>query len=337
MKILITGGTGYLGNKLVAELSASGNEINAICHNPSKNKFLQFPGVNIFEGDIRDPASMKKAMQGCTHVYHVAGYARVWAKNPANYYTINVGGTKNILDAAIECGVEKVVYTSTAGVLGPSRERPVNECDKRIGKILNEYEDSKTQAENLCIEYVQKKGLNVTIVNPPRIYGPGLSSESNGLTNLIKRYLQGKWRIIPGDGKGIGSYVYIDDIIRGHILAMEKGRAGDRYILSGVNATYDEFFETLVKVSGIKKNLIKLPLPVMLFAGQLMLLSTKITGKPPLLTPKWIKKYSYNWALDCDKAINELGYSYISLEEGLSKTIQWMGENMHLQKTNFMK
>ncbi|MEO8117655.1 MAG: SDR family oxidoreductase [Bacteroidota bacterium] len=331
MKIFVTGGTGYLGNKLVAELSASGNEVNAICHNPSKNKFLQYPGVNIFEGDTRDPASMKKAMQGCTQVYHLAGYARVWSKDPANYYTINVGGTKNILDTAIECGIDKVVYTSTAGVLGPSRENPVKETDKRIGKILNEYEDSKTQAENLCIEYAQKKGLNVTIVNPPRVYGPGLSSESNGLSNMIKQYLENNWRIIPGDGEGIGSYVYIDDIIRGHILAMEKGRPGERYILSGENATYNEFFKTLAKVSGIKKNLIKLPLPIMLFAGQLMLFKTKLTGKPPLLTPKWIKKYTDNWALDCEKAKNELGYSYISLEEGFKKTLEWIKENKELQ------
>ncbi len=337
MKIFITGGTGYLGNKLVARLSASGNEINAICHNPSKKKFLQFPGVNIFDGDISDLASMKKAMQGCTQVYHLAGYARVWAKDPTNYYTINVGGTKNILDAAIECGVKKVLYTSTAGVLGPSGENPVKEGDKRLGKILNEYEDSKTQAEDLCLEYAQKMGLNVMIVNPPRIYGPGLSSESNGLTNLVKKYLEGKWRIIPGDGQGIGSYVYIDDIIRGHILAMEKGKSGERYILSGVNATYDEFFEILAKVSGIKRNLIKLPLPIMLIAGQLMLLITKITGKPPLLTPKWIKKYSYNWALDCDKAKKELCYSYISLEEGLSKTIEWLNEKKDLQKRNFVR
>ncbi len=331
MKIFVTGGTGYLGNKLVAELSASGKEVNAICHNPSKNKFLQFPGVKIFEGDTRDPASMKKAMQGCTHVYHLAGYARVWSKDPENYYAINVGGTKNILDAAIECGVEKVVYTSTAGVLGPSREKPVNESDKRIGKILNEYEDSKTQAENLCIEYAQKKGLNVTIVNPPRVYGPGLRSESNGLSNMIKQYLESNWRIIPGDGEGIGSYVYIDDIIRGHILAMEKGRPGERYILSGENATYNEFFKTLAKVSGTKKNLIKLPLPIMLFAGQFMLFKTKLTGKPPLLTPKWIKKYTDNWALDCEKAKNELGYSYISLEEGFKKTLEWINENRDLQ------
>ena len=332
MKIFVTGGTGYLGNKLVAQLSASGNEINAICHNPSKKKFLQFPGVHVFDGDIRDPASMKKAMQGCTHVYHLAGYARVWAKDPAKYYTINVDGTKRILDMAIECGVEKIVYTSTAGVLGPSGKKPVRECERRIGKILNEYEDSKTQAEDLCLEYVQKKGLHITIVNPPRIYGPGLSSESNALTNMVELYLAGKWHIIPGDGKGIGSYVYIDDIIRGHILAMEKGRPGERYILSGENATYNEFFAALAKVSGVRKNLIKLPLPIMLFVGELMLLKTKITGKPPLLTPKWIKKYSYNWALNCDKAIHELGYSFIPLEVGLRKTIEWINENKHLQK-----
>ena len=331
MKIFITGGTGYLGNKLVNHLSESGYLINALCHSPSKKKFLQFPGVEIFDGDISEISSLRKAMAGCTHVYHVAGYARVWAKDPSTYYQINTVGTKNVLDAAVEMGIHKMVFTSTAGVLGPSKENPVKESDERIVGFFNDYEVTKWEAEELCIKYAKEKRLNVTIVNPPRIYGPGLDSESNALTTMIKKYVDGKWRILPSDGTGIGSYVYVDDIIRGHILAMEKGRSGERYILSGENASYIDFFSKLAKVSEKKFHLIKLPLPIMLLAGQFLLLKTKITGKPPKITPGWIKKYSYDWALNCEKAKIELGYSYLTLEEGLKKTIYWLKENKDLK------
>ncbi|MBS1730667.1 MAG: SDR family oxidoreductase [Bacteroidetes bacterium] len=337
MKIFVTGGTGYLGNQLVTRLSALGNEIHAVCHDPVKRDLLQLPGVSIYDGDIRDGAFLKRAMQECTQVYHLAAYAQLWAKDKSTYYTVNVEGTRHVLDAALEAGIEKMVYTSTAGVLGPSSGIPVRETDQRIGEILNEYEDSKTIAENLCMEYTNQKGLPVTIVNPPRIYGPGLINRNNWLTKLIQYYLEGKWKFIPGNGEGIGSYVYIDDIIQGHILAMEKGKPGERYILSGENVSYNHFFKTLEKISGIKRNLIKLPLPVMLLAGQMMLLKTRLTGKPPLLTPVWIKKYSLNWALDCEKAKHDLGYSYISLEEGLTKTMDWLKEKSNLPSANKMK
>lgn len=331
MKIFISGGTGFLGNKLVKYLSELGYTINALCHNATKKNLLEFPGVEIFYGDISNISSLRKAMAGCSHVYHVAGYARVWSKDPATYYKINTNGTKNILDIAVEMGIQKMVFTSTAGVLGHSGEKPVTENDERIGPFYNEYEDSKWQAEELCKKYAQEKQLNVSIVNPPRIYGPGLPSESNALTDMIKKYVEGKWRILPSDGKGIGSYVYIDDIIRGHVLAMEKGRAGERYILSGDNASYIDFFAKLANVSGKKFHMVKLPLPIMLLVGKFLMLKSKITGKPPLITPKWIIKYSYDWALDCEKAKNELGYSYLSLEDGLKKTIDWIKINKDLK------
>jgi farnesol dehydrogenase len=266
-------------------------------------------------------------MQGCDQVYHLAAYARVWAKDPSTFYKLNVEATKNILDAAKKFNVEKIVFTSTAGVLGPSKGVPVKEDDKRIGNILNEYEETKTKAEELCRRYVEEKGLNIVIVNPPRIYGMGVETESNALTKLVRLYLKGTWRFIPGDGKRIGSYVHVKDVVNGHILAMQKGRSGQRYILSGVNASYNEFFHTLAKVSGKKNKLYNIPVWAMLIAGNLMMLRTKLTGKPPLITAKWIKKYLYDWALSCEKAQGEIGYTYMPLEEGLRETVDGVKRN----------
>ena len=324
MKIFITGATGYIGNNLVKRLVNNGHIIHALNRSAGKINLLQHNNIKVFQGDITDVASIKEAMKGCDQVYHLAAYARVWAKDPSIYYKLNVQGTINILDVAKELGVKNIVFTSTAGVLGPSGNKPVTENDKRIGSTLNEYEETKTQCEEICRKYCNQFGLRIVIVNPPRVYGPGIESESNALTRMVNLYRKGQWRFLPGDGTKVGSYVYIDDVVNGHLLAMEKGSAGERYIISGENISYKQFFDTLGKVTGKKRKLIRLPIPVMLFVGAIMVGFTKLTGRAPLITPKWIRKYLYDWALSCEKAQKELGYSYRPVEEGLTQTINWL-------------
>ena len=327
MKIFITGATGYIGNKLAKRLAVEGHTIHALCRSKQKSSLLDHENIKLFEGDITNTASIIEAMRNCEQVYHLAAYARVWAKDQSTFYRLNVEGTKNVLDAARELGINNIVVTSTAGVLGPSKERPIKEDDERIGDTLNEYEETKTQAEVICREYCNKYSMQIVMVNPPRVYGPGVESESNAVTRLIKLYVRGKWRILPGDGKRTGSYVHVDDVVSGHILAMQKGRNGERYILSGVNASYIEFFDVLARVTGKKVNLFRLPVWMMTIAGYCMMVYTKITGRPPLLTPRWIKKYLYDWSLNCEKAQRELGYTYRSLEQGLQETVEWVKQN----------
>ncbi len=327
MNIFVTGATGYVGNNLADRLAGEGHVVHALCRSVNKKSLLNHPNIKIFEGDITDAASVEKAMQGCEQVYHLAAYARVWAKDASVFYKLNVEGTKHVLEAAKSLGIKNIVFTSTGGVLGPSNGRPVKEDDARFGNVFNEYEETKTQAEELCKEYCNKYNMRIVTVNPPRIYGPGIESESNAVTRLVKLYLKGKWKILPGDGKRMGSYVHVDDIVNGHVLAMEKGRSGERYILSGVNASYTEFFAVLRKVSGKKATLYPFPVWLMMIAGYSIMGYSKITGNPPLLTPKWIKKYLYDWSLSCEKAQRELGYTYRSLEEGLQQTVDWIKQN----------
>jgi len=324
MTIFITGATGYIGNSLAKRLANEGNTVHALCRDAGKQYLLQHPNIKIFDGDIRHMNSVEKAMAGCEQVYHLAAFARVWAKDASTYYKMNVDGTKVVLEAARKLGVQKIVFTSTAGVLGPSGARPVKETDTRIGDVLNEYEDSKTRAEALCRHYCATYGMHIVIVNPPRIYGPGIDTESNAVTKLAKLYMQGKWKIMPGTGTRTGSYVYIDDVVNGHILAMQKGRGGERYILSGVNASYRQFFDALSSATGKRLRLFNLPVWAMLLAGWGMMMRTILTGKPPLLTPKWIRKYLYNWSLNCEKAQQELGYTFMPLNKGLQKTVSWL-------------
>ncbi len=319
MKIFLTGATGYLGEYVLKLLLAEGNTVHALCRNPERLS-VKHPNLNPFKGDINNAASIEDAMEGCEQVYHLAAFAKPWAKDPKTYFRMNVDAVKSILDIALQKKVAKVVFTSTAGVFGPSKKLPVKELDVRTVPEFNEYEESKTIAEELCRKYVSEKNMNIVIVNPSRIYGPGVDNESNSITKILKMFDEGKWKTIPGDGSTIGNYVHVEDVANGHILAMKYGKAGERYSLGGENLSYLTFFETMREITGKKHALYKIPVPLMMFAGKLMLIREKITGTPPLLTPKWIRKYSYNWALDVSKAQNELGYTYRNFKEGIQQT-----------------
>ena len=144
MKIFISGATGYIGNNLAFRLAGEGHIIHALCRSANKRSLLIHENIIIFEGDITDPVSIENAMAGCEQVYHLAAFARVWAKDNEVFNLFNVQGTKNILDAALKLQVKKMVYTSTAGVLGPSGKIPVKEDDIRMGDVMNEYEETKT-------------------------------------------------------------------------------------------------------------------------------------------------------------------------------------------------
>jgi nucleoside-diphosphate-sugar epimerase len=326
MSILITGATGYLGTKLTQALADRGETVRLLARTDVKISAFERPEISVVKGDILDKESLHKAMSGVSRVYHMAAYARLWARDPMMYQHINVEGTRNVLDAALQAGVSKMVYTSTAGVVGPSGQQPMDEVLPRLTGFFNSYERTKWEAENLSMDYA-RKGLQVTIVNPSRVYGPGLDTGSNPITKIVELYLKNKWHVIPGSGNDIGSYCYVDDVIDGHILAMEKGRSGERYLFGGINATFNELIDSISKNSGVSKKLWHIPFPLLLFYSHIQLWYAGVSGKPPLITPEWVKKYDFNWALDSSKAMAELGYKVRSLDEGLQLTIEWVKQN----------
>lgn len=332
MAILITGSTGYIGSKLTDKLAVQGHTIHILCRAAPALPEFNKPNIKIFIGDITDPASLQPALNGVDQVYHLAAYARLWAKDPSTFHKLNIEGFENVLKAAKSAGVAKMVYTSTAGVIGPSKDKPMTENDPRIRDFFNLYESTKSESEKVALEY-SRNGLPVTILNPSRIYGPGFDTGSNPVTKIVEMYLKGNWKIIPGSGNDIGSYPYIDDVVDGHIAAMEKGGNGERYILGGVNATFNELMALIQKHSGIKRKLKHVPFFALNLVSRIMLLNANITGKPPLITPDWVAKYKYDWALDSSKAVNELGYHIRPLDEGIRLTVEWVKENRMQGKT----
>jgi len=249
MNVLVTGAAGFIGENLVFRLAESGAVVHAFCYTPEEARRLVHPKIKTFLGDVLDKERIGIAMAGCQQVYHLAAFAKVWVKDIRVIHDVNVTGTLNVLDKAKELGVDRVVVTSSAGVIGPSRKQQVTEDSEPWIGYSTEYERAKAIMEEKTGEYA-REGLNVVIVNPTRVYGPGLLSESNAVTRIVIKYMCGKWHFIPGDGKKIGNYAFIDDVVNGYVSAMEKGRSGERYILGGENRSYNELFESIRNISG---------------------------------------------------------------------------------------
>ena len=230
-------------------------------------------------------------------------------------------GTEKVLLAAKNARIEKIVHTSTCGVIGPTVRFPMTEDDPRITGFPIDYERTKHLAELLVQEYV-KQGMNIVIVNPSRVYGEGPVTDSNTVGKMITGYMRGKWRIIPGSGTQVANYVYIGDVIKGHIAAMEKGAAGERYILGGENISFNEFFYHVQKITLKSYSLYDVPQAVIKLYSRLEKIKATLTGLPPFFLPEFADRLGYDQKYDSAKAISQLGYTITSFEEGLRKTIK---------------
>ncbi|HCY76716.1 MAG TPA: hypothetical protein DHV28_12420 [Ignavibacteriales bacterium] len=322
MKIMVTGATGFIGNKLV-EILSDNNIVHALCRNSSDTSRLKHPNIKIFKGDILNKASVEEAMQGCKTVYHLAAYARNWAKNSDVFFEYNVNGLRNILDSALKSEVERVLFTSSSVVMGNSNGYPADETKLRSLLPLTTYEASKLKAESVIDEYL-KQGLEIVTVYPTRLFGPGILAESNSVTMMIDLYLKGKWRLILGNGEASGNYAFIDDVANGMINAMTLGKTGERYILGGDNLSYNQFFSMVADKAGIKHKMFHAPKNLALGFSKLEEARTKISNHYPLISPGWVKTFCLDWNFSSNKAINQIDYKITPFEKALEMTLSWL-------------
>ena len=329
--MFVTGATGFIGTALVAELVTRGNRVRALTRTASNREGLALEHVSLVEGDVLDPESLERGMAGCSAVIHLAGYARNWARDARVFFAHNVEGTRNVLAAARAAGAERVVVTSTVVTFGPTPPGIVGDETMPRGTtgFLTEYEESKTAAEREALRFATE-GLPVVIVNPTRVYGPGKLTEGNSVSLMVDLYDRGKLPVLLDGGRSIGNYVLVDDVVRGHILAMEKGRIGERYILGGENASLKGFFEVVDDVSGKKHRQVSLPRPVALAYAHLEQRRAQWFGAYPRITPGWVETFLRDWAYSCAKAERELGYTRTPLREGIRRTYEWL---VRLRKT----
>jgi len=326
-KIFVTGATGFIGNELLKALLEQGFSVNAL-YRIQKKSGLRNKNLQYFQGDILNLKVLYEGMKECAVVFHLAAHTRVWDKNPETYYNVNVKGTRNVLETALNLDIKKVMITSTAGVFGPSNHLSVTENKPLPDSYFTYYEKTKYLAEKVIDTYI-RKGLNIIRLYPTRVYGPGLISDSNSVTKLIFKYVQGKWHLLPGNGKRTGNYVFIEDIVKGHLSALERNIQNEKFILGGIDMNYKHFFDTISKISHRKNWLVPVPVPFMLLVASILKAFAEIFGRPPLITPGWVKKYMVDWNTSSAKAQEILGYKITPFETGIEKTIKWLEQETY--------
>ena len=328
-RALVTGSRGFLGAELSALLLQNEIEVNAMYRPRTKLRadLIENPALMPVKADILNKESLRNAMKYCDTVFHLAAFAKPWHKNKETFFEINVLGTKNVLDMALDLGIQRVILVSTAGTFGPQKDdKLVSESTHPDRALYTDYERTKFEALIIAEGYLNK-GLEIITVSPTRVFGPGEMSVSNAVTKIIHDYIFKGFRYVPGDGYSIGNYVYIEDVIKGVYQAAIKGRNGENYILGGFNLSYRELYDAIGEASGKVHRVIPVPLFIMLIASWLMEKVADITGKPPAITPPFVRKYSYNWGTDLTKARTELDYRITPFQEALDQTISWIREN----------
>jgi dihydroflavonol-4-reductase len=315
MRILVTGGTGLVGGSIVRALLQQENQVRVLARQKSKTEHLTAHGVEVAYGDILNIHSIKKALEGCDTLYHAAALYDLWSLDEQALMKTECEGTRNALDAALAGNIKKVIYTSTAVTIGEKRGEVGTETTKHRGYFLSKYERAKFEAEQIARSYLNK-GVPLIIVNPASVYGQGdLKPSGRAVIDLINGRM-------PGLFKGSNSFVYLDDVGVGHILAADKGTVGQRYILCGNTVTLSEWGRLICKLSGVRT---PPTLPTFL-AGMYALfgeLASRFTKHPPVLSWETFRTVSHGFQVNGSKAKKELGVEYTSLEEGLGKAILW--------------
>jgi dihydroflavonol-4-reductase len=324
MKVLVTGATGFIGGAVVRALVKSGLDVRVLARAGADLQNIQNLTLERAEGDLRNPASLRTSLIGCRQLYHVAAHYALWAKDPSIFYDINVTGTKNLLEAARDVGVERIVYCSTIGAIGlpPGGGLGTEETPVSLEQMAGHYKRSKYLAEQEVIK-LARAGLPVVIVNPSAPVGAG-DVKPTPTGQVIVDFMKGRMPAYIETGMNI---VDVDDVAAGHLLAMEKGRIGERYILGNKNLMLREVFEIMSRLTGIKAPTIKLPRLAILplaYANQWI---ANFTGQPPRIPLEGVKMAKYKMHYDCSKAIGELGIPLTPPEVALEKAVRWFRDH----------
>ncbi|WP_455370499.1 hopanoid-associated sugar epimerase [Petrachloros mirabilis] len=326
MKVLVTGATGFVGGAVARALVRAGVDVRVLVRTDADLQNLEGLSVERLTGDLRDPASLRKVLTGCRQVYHVAAHYALWAKDPSIFYEINVTGTRNLLEAARDVGIERTVYCSTIGAIGlpPDGGLGTEETPVSLDQMAGHYKRSKYLAEQEVLK-LANEGLPVVIVNPSAPVGAG-DVKPTPTGQVIVDFMKGRMPAYIETGMNI---VDVDDVATGHLLAMQKGRQGERYILGCRNLMLHEVFEILSKLTGVKAPSIKLPRLAILPLAYVNQWISNLTGQPPRIPLEGVKMAKYKMHYDCSKAIRELGLPQTPPEIALEKAVRWFRDHQY--------
>ena len=317
---LVTGATGFIGWHVARKLLTRGHTVRALVRPTSRVRELD---VEVVSGDLRDSASLERAVRGCGLVFHVAADYRLWAKDPTELYCSNVEGTRNLLSAAREAGVERVVYTSTVGCIGVRKDRPGSEdVEVRLEQMTGAYKRSKFQAEQVAIEFA-RVGLPVVIVNPTAPMGDH-DFKPTPTGKIVVDYLKGNMPAFVDTGLNL---VDVEDTAEGHLLAAERGEPGERYILGCENLTLEEILGRLARISDGKVPRWRIPYPVAYAAGLASTGWANLTGQEPRAPLDAVKMSKLKMFVSSDKAKRELGFNPGPVDGALRRAVDWFRAN----------
>jgi dihydroflavonol-4-reductase len=317
---LVTGGTGFVGAHVVRELLAQGASVRVLARPGGVRRALEGCRVEITEGDLLDVDSVRRATAGARHVYHVAADYRLWAPDPRVLFRANVDGTRHVLAAAAAAGAERIVYTSTVGALGlPKDGGPGDESTPvSYGEMVGPYKASKFLAERVAQEHAAR-GAPVIIVNPSAPVGPW-DVKPTPTGQMIVDFLAG--RMIGSLDTGL-NLVSVRDVARGHILAAERGRPGERYILGHENLLLRDIFRRLAAITGRPAPRLRIPYTVAWLAAAAMEGAARIRGRPPRVALTAVRMARKRMFFTPAKAIAELGLPQSPVDEALGDAVDW--------------
>jgi dihydroflavonol-4-reductase len=334
MNCFVTGASGFIGANLVHELRARGHRVKALVRPKSDLRGLEGAEFERVEGDLLQADLLRGAMQGCGWCFHAAASYHLWLPDYRPMYAANVEGTRIVLDAAAAAGCQRIVYTSTVGCIGlpkpingqftPTDETsPVSES-----QMSNPYKRSKWEAEQVALQFA-KKGLPIVIVNPSAPVGPR-DVKPTPTGQVIVDFLN---RAMPAYLDTGLNYVHVRDVAIGHILAAEKGRAGERYILGNRdgNWTLKESFEILEKVTGLPAPRMRVPYAVAFAAACVDEAISRVTHKPPKAPLAGVRMAKYKMFFSPEKAIRELGLPQTPPRLALAEAVQWFRQNGYVK------
>lgn len=282
--MVVTGATGYLGGRLCAALADAGHAVGALVRRSSDVSGLP-RNVELAYGDVTDADSLAAAFDGCDVVFHVAAAVEPWLPDPSVFLKVNVGGLENVLKAAKKTPtVKKIIYTSSFFAIGPTDGCVADETQMHQGQgYCTEYEKSKVLADRIALQ-AASDGVPITIVYPGVIYGPGKLTTGNLVSRILIERFNGRLPGYIGDGYDRESFCHVDDVVIGHIAAMEKGRVGQRYLLTGENMSFVQIFNMAANITNTKAPLFHVPLWLIEAYGWISVFVSRITGKLPLIS-----------------------------------------------------
>ncbi len=327
MRALVTGGTGFIGANVVRALLERQYKVRVLARPGTDRRNLDGLGVEWAEGDVRDSASVRRAISGCSHVVHVAALYTFWPRCRRDVYEVNVDGTRNVLQASWEAGVERVVHTSSVAAIGLRGDGgPADETVRPSpNTLIGDYKRSKFLAQEVALDFA-RRGLPVVVVNPSFPVGPG-DRKPTPTGQVILDFLRGR---MPGYVDGGLNVVAVEDVALGHVLAAERGRPGELYILGGENLAMGEFFRLLSEVSGRPAPRVRLPAAPLVPLAYLSAGWAILTGKVPRLTPDTARMAGHRMFYDPGKAIRELGLPQTPAREALRRAVEWFRDNGYL-------